>query len=80
MNKSLFILLLVFNVIALFISVLWVLKESKYEAYLAVIGSLAGLAGLYHNNPHRKVVKNLQHIEKVKNSGSINQAGRDIVK
>ena len=78
MNKSLFILLLLLNIAALAISLVWLANERKYDACLAVVLALAGLAGLYYNRPQRSS-KDHQRIENTRNSGIINQAGRDIV-
>ena len=80
MNWNLFAILLILNIIACAIAALWVIHDNTYEPWLALVLSLAGLAALYYNSPAKKVIKSHQHIEKVKNSGSINQAGRDIVK
>lgn len=78
MNKNLFAILLILNIISCIIAACWVFHDHTYEPLLAFIVSLAGLAALYYNSPAQQTAKNSQHIKNISNSGDIHQAGRDI--
>jgi len=82
MKRFLFLVLFSLNLIAIIVSSIWLLHDKSFEAGLSLIVSIAGLIGLSQAKAkdRQPKTKPAQSIKNVRNSGMIQQAGRDIIK